>query len=593
MALVSAVSLSFASCDKEIPSEPEEEQPGQTDENDGNEENDGDGEQDDPSVTEEPEELTYSFSASADAGFTWDEADAGDIRLVSKSDDASVQTYEPEEYSITDGKLTFGITVPSDVTGLYGVYPSASVTDDYKAVFGFPSEYTLEGEGIAPHLMLLSGKIDLTDADPAVEIPVTFSLAGHLVSFRVYDSKDNGDHLEKITFATADGTPLTAESYVYDLASGTASVSGASSSSVSASFASPLDLSGVTSSSDAAVISVPVLPAESAGYTCTVTTDKSTYSFVSQDIQSWKAGDVTEYVLDLAEVRVPKKELVFHFTDKGVKKLDYQFSVNGGQMNTDYFIVSVDGTEDGAGVNSEPYYLNFDYEAVDESGNPVDWATAGRSQWNNSFDIFCQENTGNSPRTAFVNIYFRDTEEYEVTGTYKSIPPEYEEITDEEPVLSVKVIQLSGSVLQYIFVGKGVNPMYNYSVTLADASAGTISRDAWGWYGCTLDGADVNPDVNECGCYTDLTFQAYDQEGNEVQWLSGTVGAGNNRFVINYEENLTGNPRTAVLKVFYTGGGNYTVQTVKYINDTQYQTLTLQDPEKEPVYTLTVTQPGA
>lgn len=587
MSLVSAISLSFASCDKDIHSGPDVEQPGQTDDSDGNEEPDG------SSGTEEPEELTYRFSASADAGFTWDEADAGDIRLMSMADDASVRTYEPAEYSLTDGKLNFEITVPSDVTGLYGVYPSASVSADYKAVFSFPSGYTVQNADIVPQLMLLSEKTDLSDADPVAEIPVTFRLAGHLLSFRVYDSEDSGDRLEKITFSAVDGTALSAESYVYDLAAGTASVSGASSPSVSVAFASPIDLSGVTDPETAVEITMPAVPAESIGYTCIVTTDRATYSFVSHDIQTWKAGEVTEYVLDLAEVRLPKKELVFHFTDKGVKRLDYQFSAEGGQMNTDYFIVSVDGTEDGSGVNTEPYYLDFGYETVDEAGNHVDWATAGRSQWNNSFDIYCQENAGSTPRTAFVNIYFKDTDGYEVTGTYKSIPPEYQEITDDEPVLSVKVVQFSGSVLQYIFVNKGVNPLYNYSVSLSDASAGTISKDAWGWYGCTLDGVDVNPDINECGCYTDLTFRAYDQDGNEVRWLTGKVGTGNNRFEITYEENRTEIPRTAVLKVFYNGGRNYTVQTVKYINEAQYQTLTLQDPEKEPVYTLTVTQPGA
>ena len=112
--------------------------------------------------------------------------------------------------------------------------------------------------------------------------------------------------------------------------------------------------------------------------------------------------------------------------------------------------------------------------------------------------------------------------------------------------------------------------------------------------GCQLDGADVPDSDSTVGCYRDLTFKAYGQDGSEVSWLTGKVyDFGQNRFDISYEANPSPEPRTAVMKVFYTGDGDYEIQSYTFTAEGKSESITIGNPAEEPVYMLTVTQPGS
>ena len=290
--------------------------------------------------------------------------------------------------------------------------------------------------------------------------------------------------------------------------------------------------------------------------------------------------------------------LVFQFTNKGITNTNYGFEATGGARQTDYFIVSVDGVDQTD--YTATYYNDFIFESVDADGSPVEWTYAVRTGGHNSFTIGCDGNTAETDRTAYINVYFKDTEEYVVTGTFKNGSTQ-EAITDEDPILTFTVTQKGqekheeeeplpeGDVLAYLFEGKGISKHWSY--TVPSAAAGTIDC---GWYGCTLNGTDVNMyDTSEnggVGCYSDLDFRAYDEEGQEVFWLDGVIK--NNEFDFTYQANESAEPRTATIKVYYAGGKDYVVTALRHISADETDTVVISDPAVEPVYELIVTQPG-
>lgn len=108
-----------------------------------------------------------------------------------------------------------------------------------------------------------------------------------------------------------------------------------------------------------------------------------------------------------------------------------------------------------------------------------------------------------------------------------------------------------------------------------------------------MNGANVEDNDTEVGCYSDLIFKAFDESGDEVEWLGGKVGFPQNRFVISYQANESAEPRTATIKVYYAGGKDYVVTALRHISAKETDTVVISDPAVEPVYELIVTQPGA
>lgn len=332
----------------------------------------------------------------------------------------------------------------------------------------------------------------------------------------------------------------------------------------------------------------------------TVDEEVRTYEKYMSGTSPFVAGAINNTTIIISGATESQHELIFQFTNKGITKLDYSFGYEGGASKTDYFIVSVDGVD--ITDYDAVYYNDFRFEAVDmTTGSPVTWTYAVRNEGHNSFTIGCDGNEGETARTARINVYFDNTDEYVVTGTYKSIPASLEAISDGEPILTFTVTQEAkadepvlpeGDVLGYVFEGKGIN--LHWSTMLGSSAEGKIGS---GWYGCTLNGANVTDTRND-PCYSALTFKAFDQDGGEVSWLSAECGridspSEMNGFTISYTANTSAEPRTAVLRAYYTGGGDYIISTTRHISATETATLILDNPETEPVYELIVTQPGA
>ncbi|HIS23066.1 MAG TPA: hypothetical protein IAC09_06480 [Candidatus Cryptobacteroides intestinipullorum] len=332
----------------------------------------------------------------------------------------------------------------------------------------------------------------------------------------------------------------------------------------------------------------------------TVNGEVKSYEKYMSGSSPFVAGGINNTTVIISGATESQHELIYQFTNKGITKLDYSFEYGGGAQQTDYFIVSVDGAD--VTDYDAVYYTDFRFEAVDmTTGSPVTWTYAVRTGGHNSFTIGCDGNEGETARTAKINVYFDNTDEYVVVGTYKSVPAELEAISEGEPILTFTVTQEAkqdepvlpeGDVLEYVFENKGIS--LHWSTELPSAAEGQIGS---GWYGCRLNGADIGDTRND-PCYSALTFKAFGPDGQEVSWLSAVCGRLDspgemNGFTISYSANTSAEPRTATLKAYYTGEGDYTISTTRHTSAEETETLILEDPATEPVYELIVTQPGA
>lgn len=684
-------------------------------------------------------------------GFAWEEIDLTSVAIASSKLESNgqadskynAQNFVSKEGSIDGGKAYFTFEVPEDHTEGYLFYPNVQV-GWYEIHFQFPAEITQAEAGTTNNLKLISEKIDLTTATGSEAVDAKFHINGHLLRYFIYDSEGSEVAVKSVTLKA--NTNIAGQYTVRP--EGPEAVGGSLSTKATVTLTTPYALAGVTSTAQASSIYMPIIPATSEGYTYQVATEAGDiYEFESTKSKTWEDGAITEIALNLSKATniisssdVQKKELVFEFTNKGVAVLDRSFAYSGGTVNTDYFIVMVDGQEVVDYGNT--YYNDFRYEVTDALGNPQDWVAANRAS-NNSFDIVCQANGDTESRTASINIYFDDTEEYEVVGTYKTLDKQYTAITCADPILTLTITQegkpevdepialdyhftdkgaplalnigngawhatferahrvfvagvevldqnapyykdftfeivyddpeASGwvnraylyngidlnleiqanatyetrsctvnvyyydptgiykvnstikgedkttvtyitdsqtepiytfrvnqegqpkpadpgakDVLCYLFGSKGINSDVKYSKTIP--ASGLINHDS-GWYGCTLNGVDVSDSDTQVGCYSDLTFIAYDSEGNVVDWLSGATNK--NRMSFTCAPNESTESRYAELHVFYTGGKDYEVKTHWFTSPSTYEERTLTDPATEPIYVLRVTQEGA
>lgn len=132
-------------------------------------------------------------------------------------------------------------------------------------------------------------------------------------------------------------------------------------------------------------------------------------------------------------------ELIYEFTNKGANTLTYNYGVAGGEQGGQYFIVMINNVENTD--YSADYYNVFRFEAVDADGNVVEWASGRDNPSHNSLLFACTANETGVARTATVNVYWEDTDEYKVVGTYKNAERTLEAITTEDPIFSVTINQ--------------------------------------------------------------------------------------------------------------------------------------------------------
>lgn len=475
LAFIVGASLTFVSCEKDAP---EQEQPVQDDQNPDDEDPDDqkpdenpDDQNPDDQQPEEPTSRTFSVTGTIAEGtpFVWADLDLTKLGLVTLDAASTVANATPIAPSAADGSLTFNAELPLEVTEGYAYYPAATLSA-YSAEFAFGPAYTQSAAGKMDNLKAVSEKMTFGEATvpgtedevqttaaeetAPVEVSTSFKMLGHLLKLNVFDSKGKPDPVTSVTFTASEGANI-AGTYTYDFTDPAKSAAAGSANSVTVTLTTPAPMDAATSKEAAAVVYVPVLPASSEGYTCTIATQGGeSYVFTSEDAADWTAENaMTEYDFDLATKRVPEY-VIFEFANKGIVKPNYTLAPEGGDNPalTDYYIVAHSEDREALETASAtatfgdmelpldytiPYYWDFDYVVEDTEGNPVTWVELRSADNNNKFACTWEANDTGAQRVAKVYVYFNDQYgDYVTIGTYNTTGTAYTAIEDpaETPI---------------------------------------------------------------------------------------------------------------------------------------------------------------
>lgn len=281
-------------------------------------------------------------------------------------------------------------------------------------------------------------------------------------------------------------------------------------------------------------------------------------------------------------------ELTYHFTNKAMRT-SYDITATASAIQTDYFIVALNGVDNTE--YSKPYYADIRFEVLDAEGNVANWLVPTVKENDNKL-IFTYEANEGAARTATLNLYWDDTEEYKVVGTIKNDAKELEAITTTDPIMTIKVNQAAGAATPdpepdpsgateviYKFTFQGM-PAINFDI----AANGVTDQDLQ-WFSAIIGGTDTaDPSKDPI---TGWRYVATDNEGNEVDWLS-IRHQNDNRIYLTCQANKA-EARVATINLYWDDTAEYkVVGTYKQAapNHQVLEEITTNDP----ILTLTVNQ---
>lgn len=530
-------------------------------------------------------------------GLAWEEVDLTSMAIATtayvengQADSRyNASNYVSTQGSIDGGNAYFTFEVPEDHKEGYLFYPNVQV-GWYEIHFQFPAEMTQPEAGRVTGLKLISEKIDLTTTD-AEAVDARFRINGHLMRYFIYDSEGSELAVKSVTLKA--NANIAGQYTVRP--EGPEAVGGALSTKATVTLTTPYALSGVTSTAQAKTVFMPIIPATSEGYTYQVTTENGDiYEFESTRTKTWEDGSITEVALNLSKAtnvilssEVPKPELVFHFTEKAVLT-SYPLTYTAGTGRTDWYAVYVDGQIQ---VNNlfATYYSDFEIEIKDENGNDVDWLTFAPVFGDNKFDYGWSVNESYDARTAIVSLYFDDTDEYDVVGTYKNAEKTYEAVSDGDPVMVIAFTQEGmpvvdePMVLDYHFTDRGAPLALNIGNGGWHTTFERVHR-------VFVDGVEVcDPDATY---YKDFTFEIVYDDPEVSGWVNRAYLYSGIDLNLDIQANSTYETRSCTVNVYYYDQtGIYRVNsTIKGEDGTTVTTIS--DSRTEPIYSFRVNQEG-
>lgn len=284
-------------------------------------------------------------------------------------------------------------------------------------------------------------------------------------------------------------------------------------------------------------------------------------------------------------------EIIYKFTFQGMPAINFDIAANGvTDQDLSWYSVIIGGT-DTADASKAPF-TQWRYVATDSEDNEVDWLSI-RHQNNNRLYLSCNANTAEA-RTATINLYWDDTAEYKVVGTYKQAAPNHqvlEEITTNDPILTLTVNQAAGnggpSELIYEFtnawannpVGSNGGALWPHAYYF-DNNASTKGSNG---YQVKVDG--VVSSNNGADFYQKWTYKAVDVvTGEEVTWVSAAPFSNTINFTV--EANSTGAGREAYVHIYWNDNDSYKVVGTHKDWNATYEAIDT----TQPIYTATIKQ---
>lgn len=531
-------------------------------------------------------------------GFAWENADLTNMAVCYNKGEAWAHTRSTSG-AINEGTASFTATVDAQSVFAYCYYPYVeNGATDATFAYDFAAALTQSEAGKTTNLRLASDVIAIEGE--AQNVTAQFHNVGSLLRYFIYDEESD----EKVASVALKASAPIAGTYTYDLANAEGVVGGTTSNEVTVTLGTALSLNGITAADKAKSVFMPIVPATSEGVTYVVTTDKNVYEFVSTAAHTWAEGAATEIKLNLAKATKVTPigggegpdtsnatNIIYCFTNMAVQTA-YNFPATEGVAATDYYIV--DEGEFGNHIfdYTKPYYTTMRMEYLDATTNEaVDWVTLSTRANDNKLDFAYKANSG-AERKAIINIYWDDTEEYKVIGTYKKADKSYEEITTADPIMTIVVTQAAGAgtpdpdpdpsgatEIIYKFTYQGI-PAIDFNI----AANGVTDQDL-SWYSVIIGGTDT-ADASKAP-FTQWRYVATDSEGNIVDWLS-VRHQNNNRLYLSCNAN-TAEARTATINLYWDDTAEYKVVGTYKQAAPNHQVLE-QITTADPILTLTVSQ---
>lgn len=262
----------------------------------------------------------------------------------------------------------------------------------------------------------------------------------------------------------------------------------------------------------------------SAGYTYTITTDKATYTLVGPSAKTFNNGELVNIFVNLESANVRRVDLNAPELRYGGGLDDsYTVSSDAVTVGLGFWEAYVDGEKLMNTAENAELYSNVAFTITDEAGNSVDWITCGYRAGDTWWDVVCEANTSEEPRTAVI------------TATYTV--PNYNIVN---PTKTVRVTQGGYKAIadvEYKFLAW----KNEFTIDAAERRRGDTSNMddlKFGQIVMSVNGVDSSDASTRY--FTDIVYES------SAEWLGGYMMWGN-QFYAWCDANDTGAERTGTI----------------------------------------------
>lgn len=262
----------------------------------------------------------------------------------------------------------------------------------------------------------------------------------------------------------------------------------------------------------------------SAGYTYTITTDKAVYALVGASEKTFNNGELVNIFVNLESDNVRRVDLsARELRYNGGLNDSYTVSSDAVTVGLGFWEAYVDGEKLMNTAENAELYSNVTFTITDEAGNSVDWITCGYRDGDTWWDVVCEANTSEEPRTAVI------------TATYTV--PNYNIVN---PTKTVRVTQGGHKAIadvEYKFLAW----KNEFTIDAAERRRGDVSNMddlKFGQIVVSVNGVDSTDASTRY--FTDIVYES------SADWLGGYMMWGN-QFYAWCDANDTGVVRTGTI----------------------------------------------
>jgi len=461
-------------------------------------------------------------------GLLWQATDGGELAVLPSNGGV----LRSSAVTVGDDKSAeFAATVSADAGELWFCYPYADGMPLTDRDFDFPYATVQTEAGRADGIFKLvsTEPVALTAEQIAAgtaTVTPKFEVVGSVLRFLVY-STDEALRGEKLISVALEANADITGTYRHNFVTGERTLFAAAENAHNAkvTLATPFSLNGASSNTTASGVYMHVIPAETDGYSYTVTTDRHVYTFRSVRPFKFEANRIHNVTLNLAKATsvLDLDRSTVTYDTANLPAAKEVSSMSGTNVGIGYYIAALDGVEDIANYDAE-YYKNISVVVRDAEGGEVSWLE-GRIGNNNWLYVSYEENKTAEIRTAYVDLIYTPSE-YQIAATLFATVAISQAAYSNTHTLSYR--WFGGS--EYALSGDGEEKATSYFLAYLDGAAEFVPDS----------NADLYPTVR------------FDVE-SETEWLT-VKRAGNNNITLSCFANpSTAEERKATVKAFFDG----------------------------------------